>query len=53
MINTRSTQTSSGGKTGLQTVILIATMFLGYTMIYIDKLSISISLVPMSKDLGA
>lgn len=52
MINTRSTQTSSGGKTGLQTVILIATMFLGYTMIYIDKLSISISLVPMSKDLG-
>ena len=52
MINTRSTQTSSGGKTGLQTVILIAMMFLGYTMIYIDKLSISISLVPMSKDLG-
>lgn len=42
----------SGGKTRLQTVILIASMFLGYTMIYIDKLSISISLVPMSKDLG-
>ncbi len=38
MIKTRSTRTSSGGKTGLQTVILIATMFLGYTMIYIDKL---------------
>ncbi|GFH41865.1 MFS transporter [Lactococcus hodotermopsidis] len=39
-------------KNTLHTVLLIASMFLGYTMIYIDKLSIGISLVPMSEELG-
>ncbi|GAX47436.1 MFS transporter [Pseudolactococcus reticulitermitis] len=52
MFKKSSVTTSSGNQSTLQTVVLIASMFLGYTMIYIDKLSISISLVPMAKDLG-
>ncbi|GAB2023359.1 MFS transporter [Pseudolactococcus yaeyamensis] len=43
---------SSKGKTTLRTVVLIATLFLGYFMIYVDKLSISISIIPISKELG-
>ncbi len=52
MIKASSVNPTYGGQSTLQTIVLIASMFLGYTMIYIDKLSISISLVPMSKDLG-
>lgn len=51
-ITSSNTATAPKTKTTLRTVLLIAAMFLGYTMIYIDKLSISISLVPMSRDLG-
>ncbi|GHU42453.1 MFS transporter [Bacilli bacterium] len=43
---------SSKEKTTLRTVMLIATLFLGYIMIYVDKLSISISIIPISKELG-
>ncbi len=47
MIKASSVNPTYGGQSTLQTIVLIASMFLGYTMIYIDKLSISISLVPM------
>ncbi|SJZ72147.1 Sugar phosphate permease [Pilibacter termitis] len=40
-------QTSS-----IKQVALIAALFLGYTMIYIDKLSIGITLVPMAEKYG-
>ncbi|QBO36492.1 MFS transporter [Periweissella cryptocerci] len=36
----------------LRTILLIVALFLGYIMIYIDKLSIGIALVPMSAEMG-
>lgn len=39
-------------KTRKQFVVFLFSLFLGYTMVYIDKISVSYSLIPIAKEWG-